>query len=114
VYSYYSSPSAKKEVIWTSLIARAGCVPKIFDYKELVAWCIEKYIPSQKIIQLQDHSPISLSPQVFCKMLNLIEPTITFKGEDCMDFLKNHDNGLDLLSEFLDNPTTIPKDITKL
>jgi hypothetical protein len=95
-------------------IARAGCVPEVFDCKELVSWCAEKYIPSQWIIQLQDHSPISLSPQVFHKMLKLLEPTLTFKGEDCRDFLKNHDNGLDLFLEFLENPMTIPEDITRL
>jgi hypothetical protein len=37
-------------------------------------------------------------------MLRLPEPTLTFKGEDCRDFLKKHDNGLDLLPEFLENP----------
>jgi hypothetical protein len=47
-------------------------------------------------------------------MLKLPKPTLTFKGEDCKDFLKNHDNGLDLLPEFLENLTVVPKDITKL
>jgi hypothetical protein len=88
-YSYYSSPPAQKDVISTSEIAHAGCVPEVFDCKELVAWCIEKYVSSQRIIQIQDHSPISLSPQVFCKMLKVPEPTLTFKGEDCRDFLRN-------------------------
>jgi hypothetical protein len=101
-------------VIWTSEIARAGCVPEVFDRKELVAWCIEKYISIQWIIQLQDHSPISLSPQVFRKMLNLHEPTLTFKGEDCRDFLKRHDNDMDLLLEFLENPVVVPEDITRI
>jgi hypothetical protein len=81
-YSYYSSPPAQKDVIWASRIARAGCVPEVFDCKELVAWCVEKYVSSQRIIQLQDHSPISLSPQVFRKMLKLPEPTLTFKREE--------------------------------
>jgi len=31
-----------------------------------------------------------------------------------MDFLKNHDNDLDLLLEFMENPTADPKDITRL
>jgi hypothetical protein len=113
-YSYYSSPSAQKEVIWMSGIARKGCVPEVFDCKELVTWCAERYIPSQRIIQLWDHSPVSLSPQVFRKMLILSEPTFTFKGEDCRGFLKMHDNGLDLLHEFLENPMAIPEDITRL
>jgi hypothetical protein len=113
-YSYYSSPPAQKDVIWASGIARVGCVPEVFDCKELVAWCVEKYVPSQRIIQLQDHSLISLSPQVFRKMLKLPEPTLTFKGEDCRDFLKKHNNGLDLLPEYLENPASIPEDITRI
>ena len=39
---------------------------------------------------------------------------MTFKGEDCKEFLKKHDNGLDLLSEFLEDPTAVPEDITRL
>jgi hypothetical protein len=47
-------------------------------------------------------------------MLRLPEPTLTFKGEDCKDFLKKHDNDLDLLPKFLENPAAIPEDITRL
>jgi hypothetical protein len=113
-YSYYSSPSAQNEVIWTSGIAHAGCVPEVFDCKEVVSWCVERYISSQRIIPLWDHSHVSLSPQVFRKMLRLSEPTLTFRGEDCKEFLKKHDNGLDLLPEFLEDPMTVPEDITRL
>jgi hypothetical protein len=113
-YSYYSSPSIQNEVIWTSGIARAGCVPKVFDCKEVVSWCAERYISSRRIIPLRDHSLVSLSPQVFCKMLRLLEPTLTFRGEDCKEFLKKHDNGLDLLPEFLEDSMMVPEDITRL
>jgi hypothetical protein len=67
-YWYYSSPLAtqrNENGIWTSEIAFVGCVPKVFDCKEIVAWCVEKYIPNQMAIQLQGHAPICLSPQVF-------------------------------------------------
>jgi hypothetical protein len=47
-------------------------------------------------------------------MLRLPELMLTFKGEDCRDFLKKHENSLDLLPEFLENPSTIPEDITIL
>jgi hypothetical protein len=47
-------------------------------------------------------------------MLKLPEPTLTFKGEYCRDFLKKHDNNLEILPEFLENPTTILEDITRL
>ena len=43
-YSYYSTLAAQNKVIWTSRIARAGCIPEVFDYKELVSWCTDKYI----------------------------------------------------------------------
>jgi hypothetical protein len=45
-YSYYSSRSTQNEVIWTSRIARVGCVPEVFDCKEVVSWCAGKYISS--------------------------------------------------------------------
>jgi hypothetical protein len=47
-------------------------------------------------------------------MLILPDPTPTFKGENCREFLNKHDNGLDLLLEFLENPTTGPGDMTRL
>jgi hypothetical protein len=47
-------------------------------------------------------------------MLKLPKPTLTFKGEDCMDFLKRHENGLDLLPEFLENHASLPEDITRI
>jgi hypothetical protein len=90
-------------VISTSKITRGHCVPEVFDYKELVSWCTDKYIPSERIIQLQYHYPVSLSPQ----------PTLTFKGEDCRDLLKKNDNGLDLFLDFLENPMAILEDITR-
>jgi hypothetical protein len=79
----------------------------------MVSWSTEKYIPNQWMIQLQYHSPISLLPQVFRKMLRLLEPTLTFKGEDCRDFLKKYDDGLDLLPKLLENIMAIPEDITR-
>jgi hypothetical protein len=37
-YSFYSSPSTQNEVIWTSGIARAACVPEVFSCKDVVSW----------------------------------------------------------------------------
>jgi hypothetical protein len=47
-------------------------------------------------------------------MLRLLKPMHTFKGDDCREFLKKQDNGLDLLPEYLENPVTIPIDIMRL
>jgi hypothetical protein len=101
-------------VIWTSRIACAGCIPEVFDYKEVFSWCSKKYIPGKIIIPLRDHSLVSLSPPVFREMLKLSEPTLTFRGQDCNQFLEKHDNGLDILDEFLEDLTTVFEDITRL
>ena len=37
-----------------------------------------------------------------------------FKGEDSKQFLTKHNNGLDLLPEFLEDPMAVPEDITDL
>ena len=63
------------------------------------------------MIQIQYHSPISLSPQLFCKMSRLPDPTLTFKGKYSRYFLKKNDNDLDILPKFLENHVVIPEDI---
>jgi hypothetical protein len=50
VYSYYSSPPTHKDVIWAFGITHVGCVPEVFYCKELVAWCVDKYIPIRRIM----------------------------------------------------------------
>jgi hypothetical protein len=90
-------------------IAHSGCVHEVFDWKELVSYCFEKYIPSHRMIPLWDHSPVILSPQVFHKMMKLPESILTFKGEDSRDFLKKNDNNLDILPEFLKNLVSVLK-----
>jgi hypothetical protein len=57
-------------------------------------------------------SSVSLLPQIFRQMLKLSEPTLTFRGEDCKQFLAKHNNVLDLLPHFLENPLLVPEDIT--
>jgi hypothetical protein len=101
-------------VIWTSEITHAGYVPEVFDYKEVVSWCVEKFIPGQIIIPLHDHSPISLAPQLFHEMLKFLKPTLTIKGQDCKKFLEEHHNGLDIIANFLKDSTIVPEDITML
>jgi hypothetical protein len=47
-------------------------------------------------------------------MLKLLESTLTFKVEDCRDFLEIYNNGLDLLLEYLENDASILEDITRI
>jgi hypothetical protein len=42
------------------------------------------------------------------------EPTLTFIGGDYKQFLAEHNNGLDLLPLFLENPNLVLEDITSM
>jgi hypothetical protein len=63
------SAEKKMNLIWTSGIALAGCVPEVTDFRELVQWCVDKFNSEKRIIQLQGQQPISLAPSVFTRML---------------------------------------------
>ena len=47
-------------------------------------------------------------------MLKLPEQTITFKGDEARSILKEKDSGLELLQEYLEDPTTMPQDISNI
>jgi hypothetical protein len=116
-YWYYSSlplPERNENKVWTSGIALAGCVPEVFDSREIVSWCVDKYDQNRRIIQLQGESLVSLSPSVFKRMLKLLEPTIMFKGDEARSFLKERNNGLELLQEYLEDPTMMPEDLSNI
>jgi hypothetical protein len=114
-YWYYStSPDRDNNKVWTSGIALAGCVPEVFDCKDIITWCIDKFVQNRRTIPLQNDSPISLAPSVFKKMLKLPELNITYKGDEARNFLKGRNNGIELLQEYLQDPTTIPQDLSRI
>jgi hypothetical protein len=47
-------------------------------------------------------------------MLKLHESTLIFKREDCIYFLKKHENGLHIFLEFLENLVSVLEDITMI
>jgi hypothetical protein len=55
-----------------------------------------------------------LAPSVFKKMLRILEPTIIFKGDEGDELLKERNGGLDLLREYIQDPTMIPKDLLSI
>jgi hypothetical protein len=103
-----------KQDLDMSGIALAGCVPEVYDFKELISWCIDKFDKNQRIIQLQGESPISLAPSVFKRMLRLPEPTMTFKSVEAKDFLKTKNGGFELLQDYLEDPTILPEDLSSI
>jgi hypothetical protein len=109
VYRYYSllSPEEKNgNDVWVSGIAKAGCVPEVFDAKDLVIWCTNNFEKDQRIIKLNGWSPISLAPTTFSQMLKLLKPTTTFKVEQAKYFIKAKNGGRDLFPQCLEDPTT--------
>jgi len=46
--------------------------------------------------------------------MKLIEPSIIFKGDEYRSFLKENNNGLELLREYIEYPSTMPEDISKI
>jgi hypothetical protein len=109
-YRYYSTlPPEERDVddVWISGITKEGCVPEVFDVKELVIWCTNNYEKDQRIIKLNGQSPISLAPSTFIQMLRLPEPTTTFKVDEAKNFIKDKNGGRDLLPQCLEDPTTM-------
>jgi hypothetical protein len=47
-------------------------------------------------------------------MLKLPEPTITFKRDEARSFLKEKSNRLEILQEYLEYPSTMPEDISRI
>jgi hypothetical protein len=78
-------------------IACVGCVPKSFDCKEIVTWCVDKFVQNRRTIMLHNGSPISLAPSIFKKLLKLPNSTLTYKGNKTITFLKGRNNGIEIL-----------------
>jgi hypothetical protein len=100
--------------VWTSRISLTDCVPKVHNFKELISWRIDKFDKNQRIIPLQGESPISLAPSIFKRMLRIPEPTMTFKGDEAKEFLKERNGILNLLHEYLQYPIVIPEDLSSI
>jgi hypothetical protein len=114
-YWYFTTlplPERNENKTWTSGIVIDICVHEFFDCKDIVSWCVDKFIQNRREIFLQNGSCVSLAPSTFTKMLKLPKLTITFKGNEAKIFLKEKNNGLDLLQEYLEDPSTMPEDIS--
>jgi hypothetical protein len=85
-----------------------GCVPEVTDIKEIIQWCVDKFVSERRRIQMQGHQPISLAPSTFSKMLQLPAPTIRFKSEEVDEFMKQHKGENILLRNYLEDPTCNP------
>jgi hypothetical protein len=76
--------------------------------KEIVQWCVDKFVSEQRIIQMQGHQPIYLSPSTFSKIIRLSAPTMRFKSQKDDEFMKQHKGGNKLLRNYLEDPTCNP------
>jgi hypothetical protein len=85
-----------------------------FDSRKIVSWCLDKYEHNRRVIQLQWESLVSFLLSVFRRILKLPEPTKTFKGEEARKFLEEINFGLEILSEYLEDPTTMTEDLENI
>jgi hypothetical protein len=46
--------------------------------------------------------------------ITLPEPTMTFKGDEAKDFLKERNGGWELLQQYLEDLTVMPKDLSSI
>jgi hypothetical protein len=99
-------PPRRKQTRSGASIALVGCVPEVMDFKELVLWCAEKIDTERRIIQVRGKKTISLVPSVFKRMLQILKPTMQFKSEEVIEFIKEHIGGGELLEKYLDDPRT--------
>jgi hypothetical protein len=89
-------------------------VPEVFDCKDIVTWCVDKFVQNQRTIPLQNGSPISLAPTIFKKLLKLPEPNLTYEGDRARTFLKGRNNGIEILQEYLQDSATMPQDLSRI
>jgi hypothetical protein len=73
-YQWYSSLTPEQKVannIWTTGLAKVGCMPEAFDFRELVSWCASRFDSKHRMIQVvpEGRNLILLTPKVFRKML---------------------------------------------
>jgi hypothetical protein len=45
-------------------------------------------------------------------MLKLPEPNLAYKGEEARNFIRGNNYGMDLLQEYLQDPTAMSKDLS--
>jgi hypothetical protein len=86
--------------------------PKFSIAKTWSLVCADNFIQNQREILLHNRSHISLAPSNFRNMSKLPEPTITFKRDEAISFIKVKNNELELLQENLEDLSTIPEDIS--
>jgi hypothetical protein len=51
-------------------------------------------------------------PSIFIEMLKFPELNPVYKGEESRNLLRNKNNGIELLQEYLHDPASIPEDIS--
>jgi len=59
-------------------------------------------------------SPISVIPPTFIQMLKFPKPREIFKVEEANNFIKDKNNGRDVLSQCLEYPSTMSKDLLEI
>jgi hypothetical protein len=60
-----------KNKIWMTGLVNVGCMPEVFDFRELVSWCACRFDSKSRTIRVavEGKNPSLLTPKVFKRML---------------------------------------------
>jgi hypothetical protein len=63
----------QKNILWTTGLINVSCVLEVFDFKEPVSWCAQRFDSKTRMIQVttKAKNPIILNPKVLKKIIHL-------------------------------------------
>jgi hypothetical protein len=111
-----SAEEKKTDKLWTTGLVNVGCVPDIFDCKELVSWCARRFDCRTRMIKVttKGKNPVLLTPKVFNKMLCLPTTNKPFKLAEADTFLASQAGGANILREFLLPSANMSSDLSTI
>ena len=116
-YEWFSRKSEEENQtykIWTTWLVNVGCVPHIFNYRELVSWCAQRFDCRTRMIKvtIKGKNPVLLTLKVFNKMICLPTTNKPFNIEEVDTFLAFQAGGANILGEFVLPSANVSSDLS--
>lgn len=107
-YSEMQEEDHKENKVWTSVLAKAGCMAEVFDFREAVHWCAKRFDAKHRLINVKEEGKtlVPLTPLTFKRMVHLLEPMKVFRLPKADSFLDAHRGGSIILKEWFSRPMT--------
>lgn len=97
----------KRNNIWPTRLTNTVCVPKVFDFREIVYLCAHKFdLKTKKITLVTKNTKISLTIEVFSRIFKLpiLDMFLYLSKENI--FLESQAGGSNIIQEFCNHPFT--------